>query len=296
MKRMDNHGMTILEIIVTVMVLAIALTLLTSGIFAANNLMKEGRSAQQSLDNQTSALNGSIGDSTQLDKDKQTMSFMVNGSTYRFGGTALTGKDTRSDDIHLQGFTLKESLDYSVEYQAYLYMKGMPDVFRDIATMTKEEKQQIIDNFQSLGSTVTSLYLNNDEFIMYMFHYYYGRNWPDFSKELQKQLPQELQDKAYVIRTFMSSPIGDSSSIVVYATQYTNAIKGSWGTTLIYDYGDGEDPNTAAGWYYMHNAKGTCLGRRGSCMLTDLNNNTHTWSELQRELRNQNTWTPLGES
>ena len=54
------------------------------------------------------------------------MSFMVNGSTYRFSGTALTGQDTLSNDIRLQGFTLKETLDYSVEYQAYLYMKGMP--------------------------------------------------------------------------------------------------------------------------------------------------------------------------
>lgn len=296
MRRLDKRGMTILEIIVTIMVLAIALTILTSGIFTANNLMKEGRHAQQALDNQTSALNGTIANTTKLDKEKQSMSFMVNGSTYRFSGTALTGRDTLYDDIHLQGFTLKESLDYSVEYQAYLYMKGMPDVFRDLLRMGSEEKQQVINVFQSLGSTVTSLYLNNDEFIMYMFHYYYGRNWPDFNKELQKQLPESLQNKAYVIRTFMSSPINDSSTIIVYATEYTSAIKGSWGTSLIYDYGDGEDPNTAAGWYYMHNTGATCLGRKGSCMLTDFNNNAHTWSELQRELRNTNVWTPLGES
>lgn len=256
----NTKGTTILEVIVTVMVLSIALTILASGFYTVYNLTAEANKYQDSIDRQILALQGEEVDIVKVeDKKDQEVTIRSDGSTYKFKMDTRETWDLSNDAFILKGQLKGDKVVSSLELTMYQNYKSLFPILMNLtSTERKELGKELGLGIKPDGTgTPTDFWPTNDNFMRYLYKKVYNQTWPIFDNALlPKGENADIYTKTYYIRiTAKNGTFNSDADLIIYAQEGLGVGVGTWGCTpfLMYDYGDGKDPSTATGWYYRRN-------------------------------------------
>lgn len=290
MKR-NEKGLTLIELIVSMLILSIASLMFFSSFSVVLRLMKEGADIKNASADIVAMLDGNAVDdgdvpiisTNTLAKASLTLSdssiIRVEGTAYH--ATKAYGSDT-DDMVHLEKFTTHA---LTKNEKSALKMSGILDSVGGIGlsktfidNLSKEEKQQICDE---IGRT--NFWPNNDVFIDYLYKKYLKEInnvesyvWPtidisnmklhDGSTIVIKDRVLDTLMELYVVPYF----IDPTNGLYLLSARTTPAIdRPNWNAYLIFNDDDQH-------WYY----------RESSYELTKLTNKSEAeWNALKANMR-----------
>lgn len=278
----DQKGTTLLEVIVTIMVLTVSLSILATGFYTVYNFIAEGNAFQKSLDKQMIALSGEEVEGVQLENKRDELFTMKSdGKLYTFSEDTTKSIDINNDAFTLKGMSRDGLYLSTVERDLYENYKKMFVIYNGFSN---EEKKKIAKDL-GLGG---QMWLTNDHFLQYLFQISYGKSWPELPKEV---LPDKHKETTFHIRICANGAQGvvlnENTDLIIFATT-SNVATGQWhaAPTLIYDYGDGTDFKTGTGWYIHPNGRSVNTMLQGTDWKTFRVNNllpqTNGWTKLEK--------------
>lgn len=306
--RQNQKGMTLIEVIVSLLILSTASLMAFSSFSVIIRTMNEGSNIKNSSNKIVSLMDGDAPAADKegvIDEIKTATAYLsleggtqinVHGTAYK--GTIQYGSDA-SDVVELSKFTTKTNkltpieqlaFDFKKELQNIIYVPGFIDNI-------KKPEEYYISNIKPLLGNQDMSY-NNDVLRDYLFKYYYPTNskdaWPSFDAS-KFEFDTNNQDfinayksnlkGIYYIQPFFPQPYIDGVKIVLFARTDNTSVPGWSDVNFYFNDTDNHWYYKPSGWY----GKGGFGWGRFS--LTTINNTTlsgaeSTWSTIKERMIN----------
>lgn len=295
--RQNQKGMTLIEVIVSLLILSTASLMAFSSFSVIIRTMNEGSNIKNSSNKIVSLMDGDAPAADKegvIDEIKTATAYLsleggtqinVHGTAYK--GTIQYGSDA-SDVVELSKFTTKTNKLTPIEQLAFDFKKELQSIIYvpNFIDNIKNQKDYLDKVKPLLGNKDVSY--NNDILRDYLFRYYYPTNnkdeWPSFdaSKFEFDTDNQTFIDKyksnltgKYYIQPFFQQPYIDGVKFVLFARSDNTSVSGWSDVKFYFNDTDNHWYYKPSGWY----SNGSFVWK--SFSLPNLNNTTLAGAETE---------------
>lgn len=296
-QHLNERGMTLLELVVAMVIFAIAALMLSTGFVSAFRYMSESSRIKNTSNHMQTLMEQDTFSDEEKDLLQEQKQAVITYTLEDQTTVQTTGTFRRIEEFYddTQSLTLGnmiyssigESSNEQKGEQLYTLCEGWNKEWaNNVHKKTNETFAQINDiiRTQYTGSTITA---NNDLYRIYLFYGYYPElyqqvqgTWPtlDFSN-ISNELTV-LKNKDWYVKIFFTSPV--LSDRIIYADN-TNTKDSSWSGKQMF-YINAAPGESEGSWYYNTQNK--------SYMLTSFNTasdgtQTYKWEEVKAIIRNE---------
>lgn len=300
--KIDNRGMTLLELIIALFIITLASIILITGLSTSTKVIQESHQYKNATNEQLASLTKQKAEEDVRVENKQdSIIVSIDGKQITIDGVLQTTSSKNFKDVSLTSFVIKDTK--VNRYQEYYYK--MIELFNKIKGMSKEQGQAYLEELkQESGISTDYLYsgwLRNDDFRVFAYLYagfieidqevidecntiYDGTHNPTniYSPEAKAR----FGDKKMFIKPYRIEMGNDATDVLIMCAVPTNDLStDQWRTSLIYNPSD-------ESWYYKVFPAGDSAVE-SYLQLSSLKSEGVTWSVLQAQLQDPTQWQKL---
>lgn len=320
----NNKGMTLIEVVLAIAILATASIAMGSGFLVANDLMKQSAIYTKAVKSEESALKGGSGaesTTTVTEQNKQSMSFTTGNSTLTSSGIVATASDTRLGKLSLSQYFesdtaardettdnfykkitndlyifLNDNFSSNNERKAYIRSKyGITSVtgsFNNVSGnlfVSNLTMQKLVYSTLCKGTSFPSLDTNIIAKCDEIYDKTHSNQTSSWTGEYQAKLSR--QASSYYINVFWIDSASQNDSnvdncLILYATPNSNVLD-TTNTSLIYNFSDGH-------WYYkIFPSNGSSYNSYVNILAKSVLYGSSTVTNIQNELKDTTNWTKI---